>query len=402
VVDKNNSVFKGCCKNGKVSKNLFNIQKMAAPIGCIGIKADGDICGKRCRNNATRCATHLKTIETNGPNYLHIKELGYIHKREIRDIEMRYDAAIDAAQNPIERRNLAEDLLHEIHLIRVQHNRVITQVVRRQQDEIRETGVDPDAEARARNAERLRQRNAAMQIRRELVVDQARQRVIAANNAVEQQAAPRGGELGNFARDAQNVHTSVAVKQTKDMVSNILKIVVPSEFKWNARTCSKTPGEIITECGLSAKGAWQMVAKYCQDEDVYDMGRGIYGKTLDGVWQYVRNSSDKADLCRILRQEMEDNIGMCAQGNLTRLCNILSGYMEGIGVQESPSEILGRKLPLLMEIEDETTRLNEAYKLLVDTGIPEEQWLSWVEPLVDGSPRLKANAAGQVIGLEIA
>jgi hypothetical protein len=186
------------------------------------------------------------------------------------------------------------------------------------------------------------------------------------------------------------------------MVDRIVKIVVPDEYAWNSRICSKTPGEIIMECKLSAKGAWQMTAKYCQDESVYDMGKGIYGKVLDGVWQYVRNSPDKRDLCSILRQEMEDNIGMCAQGNLTRLCNILSGYMEGIGVQESPSEILGRKLPLLMEIEDQTTRLNEAYKLLVDTGIPEEQWLSWVEPLVEGSLRLKANGAGQVIGLEIA
>ena len=378
---------------------------MAAPNGCIGVKSDGEVCGKRCRPNATRCATHLKTLETNGPNQLQVKELAYIHKKEIRDIENRHDAVILAAQNPIERRNFAEDLLHDIQIIRVHHHRAMTQLLRHQQDEIRRTGIDPDAAARERADVRRRERNEAMEINRQVReawnnAAQLQQHV--GNAAVQQQAAPRRGELENFARDAQNIHTTVAVKQTKDMVSRILKIVVPDEFKWNNRTCSKTPGEIITECSLSAKGAWQMVAKYCQDENVYEMGNGIYGKTLDGVWQYVRNSSDKTDLCRILRQEMEDNIGMCAQGNLTRLCNILSGYMEGIGVQESPSEILGRKLPLLMEIEDQTTRLNEAYKLLVDTGIPEEQWLSWVEPLVEGSLRLKANGAGQVIGLEIA
>jgi hypothetical protein len=385
---------------------------MAANNGCIGVKADGIVCGKRCRNNNTRCATHLRVLDDNGPNALARKEMGYIHKKQVRDIESRYEGMLENVVDVIQHRRMDQDMWHEVQQLRARQAQDLTILIRQQEDEIRRTGVDPDAPARARAAERDRQRMEEWRLRRAelenrlnaqederiaLLLDQR----AAALAGQQQRQAPRVGELGHFARDAQNVHTTVAVNQTKDMVVRILKISVPNDFKWNARTCSKTPGEIITECGLSAKGAWQMVAKYCQDEDVYDMGNGIYGKTLDGVWQYIVNSPDKRDLCRILRQEMEDNIGMCAQGNLTRLCNILAGYMEGIGVQESPSEILGRKLPLLMEIEDQVNRLNEAYKLLVETGIPEEQWLSWVEPLVDGSVRLKSTAAGQVIGLEV-
>jgi hypothetical protein len=398
------------------SKNIFfNIQNMAANNGCIGVKADGVVCGKRCRNNNVRCATHLRVLEDNGPNALARKEMGYIHKKQVKDIESRYEELLENVVDVIQRHRMNQDMWHEVQQLRARQAHELTILTRQQEDEVRRTGVDPDAPARARAAERDRQRMQDWRERQAMLHDrfeeQDHQEAIilaqrlAANvaNAAAQQArpVPRVGELGQFARDAQNVHTTVAVKQTKDMVARILKISVPNDFKWNARTCSKTPGEIITECGLSAKGAWQMVAKYCQDESVYDMGAGIYGKTLDGVWQYIVNSPDKRDLCRILRQEMEDNIGMCAQGNLTRLCNILAGYMEGIGVQESPSEILGRKLPKLMEIEDQTTRVNEAYKLLIETGIPEEQWLSWVEPLVDGSVRLKSNGAGQVIGLEV-
>ena len=123
---------------------------------------------------------------------------------------------------------------------------------------------------------------------------------------------------------------------------------------------------------------------------------------LDGVWQFILKSPDKADLCVILKQEMEDNIGMCAQGNLTRLCNILAGYMEGIGAQESPAEILGRKLPLLMEVEDETTRLRMAFELFVELGIPEDQWLSWAEPLVEnGRLSVHTSPSGQVIGIAV-
>lgn len=395
---------------------------MAANNGCIGIKADGDVCGARCKNNNVRCATHIRTLENNGPHALAQKELAYVHKKQIRNIENRYDPMIANIVDGVQRRRMQQDMWHDIQQLRARQAQEMTLLVRQQEDVVRQTGVNPDAAAQERAAERARIREEEWENRRmdrhrqweaedaaraALAVELLRQRAAGivnhpANvNAVQQRPAPRIGELGNFARDAQNVHTTTAVKQTKDMVSRILKISVPNDFKWNPRTCSKTPGEIITQCSLSAKGAWQMVAKYCQDENVYEMGKGIYGQTLDGVWQYIVNSPDKKDLCRILRQEMEDNIGMCAQGNLTRLCNILAGYMEGIGVQESPSEILGRKLPLLMEIEDTNIRLTEAYKLLVETGTPEAQWLSWVEPLVDGSVRLKSNGAGQVIGLEI-
>lgn len=380
---------------------------------CIGIKSTGEVCGKRCTGNNTRCSVHLNTLANNGPHTLARKEMGYIHKKQIADIRIHTNQLIQAANTDIERRRIYEDERMDLEVARARQHREMATLVRQQEDEILRTGVNPDAAAqeaqqvRQRIAmenhnQRIIERNQRMQEDAELRLALRVAELQNRNNNVEQhRPAPRAGELGVFARDNQNVHTTTAVKQTKDMVERILKIPIPTEYKWNMRVCSKTPGEIITSCGLTPKGAWQMSAKYCQDEDVYDMGKGIYGKVLDGVWQYILGSSDKTDLCRILRQEMEDNIGMCAQGNLTRLCNILAGYMEGIGVQESPAEILGRKLPQLMGIEDQTERLNAAYRLLVETGIPEEQWLSWVEPLVEnGSLRLKSTGAGQVIGFE--
>ena len=79
---------------------------------------------------------------------------------------------------------------------------------------------------------------------------------------------------------------------------------------------------------------------------------------------------------------MEDNIGMCAQGNLSRLCNILAGHMEGIIAQESPVSIVGRKLPKLMEIEDINERIKQAYTHLIESGMPEADWDTWLKVLI--------------------
>ena len=189
------------------------------------------------------------------------------------------------------------------------------------------------------------------------------------------------GELQRFASDAQNVHTSLIVDQTKETIKKICEIPVPEDYRWDVENCSKTPFEIGLECKLSQRAAWQMMSQYAQDTAIYDIEPGIYGKVLDSVWQYVKASPDKADMCRILKQEMEDNIGMCAQGNLSRLCNILAGYMDGVKQKESTAEILGRLFPKLMEMEDEDIRVSKAVKILVENNVPEKEWQTWIGPL---------------------
>jgi len=189
------------------------------------------------------------------------------------------------------------------------------------------------------------------------------------------------GELQQFARDAQNVHTETIVNQTKEIVQKIREVPVPPEYMWTRTETSKTPFEIGLECKLSQRAALQMMTQYSQDTEIYDIEPGIYGKTLDSVWQYIKASPDKADLCKILKQEMEDNIGMCGQGNLSRLCNILAGYMDGVKQKESTSEILGRLFPKLMEMDDEDIRVSKGVKILVENNVPEKEWQTWLEPL---------------------
>lgn len=197
-----------------------------------------------------------------------------------------------------------------------------------------------------------------------------------------QQRRPRRqiGDLEKFVKDKQNVHTTAAVKQTMDILEKILKIAVPEEYKWNMETCSKTPGEIVAECGLTIDASRTMMDKYTLDNDVYEMGKGIYGRVLDCVWQYIKNSKEKDDLVKILKSELEDNIGMCEQGNLSRVANVLAGYMDGVGNQESHAEILGREFPKLWDIDDEDERVEAGNELLDKIGVKEnkvrEEWIA--------------------------
>lgn len=353
---------------------------------CIGIKATGEVCGKNSGDNA-RCGVHLATQRTKGPNKCAVDELWYIHKKQKQDLLGRFNQLW--ANNPIEEhRRINEDYNIEKMQLVLNQNREMTELVRRHRQEIELTGIDPDLAAR-----QVRLLREAAEARRRADFRAARQAQLAAwgadnneqiNNAPVGQAPPPARELGGFARDPQNVHTAQAVKMVKEIVKKVLEIQVPEEYRWNEAICSKTPGEIIMLCKLTPGAAWQMGAKYCSADTIYELGKGIYGKVLDSVWQFILKSEHKEDLCRILKSELQDNIGMCAQGNLSRLANILAGYLEGVGSQESVSEKLGRLIPPLMEIEDVQERAHKLAEILNGNQVPKAEWLVWAEPLFDG------------------
>ena len=184
-----------------------------------------------------------------------------------------------------------------------------------------------------------------------------------------------------FHLDNQNVHRSETVALVKSSVAVIaaLKIEEP-DFCWNKDRVSKTPGEIIIRCSLTPAAAVLLIQKYAATDTIYDMVPGIYGKVLDGVLQFIKKSEDSVNLFKILKIELEDNVDMCAQGNLSRLCNVLSGYLEGISTA-SIADILGDLLPPLMSIESPYARLMAASEILRTYNVPDDKWSDWLDPL---------------------
>lgn len=379
---------------------------------CVGIKSDGVRCSKNAVRNGTRCSVHNNSVRLNGPNALALKELSYIQKKKRIELLSEWQALIMAARNDAIRVNeLCGDRDYELNKLMIEFQRERTLLVRQHNAEIVRTGIDPDAEARQRaneNRERLDQ------IRQDRDVARAAARVWGFNNPndihqehvhVQQVFAPVQQPLAALARDDQNLHRSVVVSMVKETIETVLKIPVPQEYRWNVVTTSKTLSDIVTLCKLSPKAVWQFSSKYCDSESIYNLGFGIYGRVMDSVWQFVLHSENKDDLIKIVKSELEDNIGTCAQGNLSRLCNILSGYLDGVGSQESPSEMLGRELSKIMDIEDIQTRLDKAFDLFSRVKLDNNEWTDWLEPLLENggatsySIEQVRNDSGNVIAL---
>lgn len=357
---------------------------------CVAICSSGEKCANKRRliGDGMRCGKHNISRIHNGPNTMVLMELKYVFNKNIREAIRQYREIYTAAQNDEDR--VEAHIAHRANTQDIYHAyRTECEAVKRiQQAEITRTGIDPDAHANERRRQVAEDRRRLANDRRARRLLRQEERAIRERQLMVDEIGPENWlpqpprDLAVFAADPQNVHTAVTVRQTKEIVERVRMIPVPEGYRWNKMFVSKTIGEIIADCQLTSHSAAQMFNQYVSSVAIYDIEEGIYGKVLDSVWQYVKNSPNKEDLCNILRNEMRDNIGMCAQGNLSRICNILAGYMEGIGSQESVSERLGRLMPPLMEIEDVDIRIRNALNILQENAIPISDWDTWINPLI--------------------
>jgi hypothetical protein len=350
---------------------------------CVGIKASGDRCTNFHKNHESkRCKVHYKSLTLHGPNKLAVMELQYKQNKEMDAVRSSFIIPDDA--DPETRSRILDQKISACKLLQLMHNRELNNLREIHARQIILTGVNPDAEANARKIEKRAER---FRMRQRRIHERIRLVEVAAAHAriggPVLQPAVQNRELRDFAADPQNIHTTEVVNQVKDIVKKVREVYVPEEYRWNKDLLSKTPSEILTECKLTPKAAWQLMSQYAQNDSIYDIEEGIYGKTLDSVWQFIKSSPDKSDLINILGAELRDNIGMCAQGNLSRICNVLMGYLDGLQQKESTSEKLGRLLPKLMEIEDVTERLREACKILRENNVALLDYPTWLEPLID-------------------
>jgi len=356
-------------------------------MACQAIILSGKNIGLQCTKYAVdgghHCTIHSNSLKNYGPNTTALKEL----KARLLDRPLklltervnRIDEEFFAQRNAIESeyRNQRDTMKHVQKLAIIQ------------------TGVNPDDEALAR---RIQNRNERGRLRQERLA-QLRMRFAnqfggeifqagIADPYVQGLDAARGhadvnNNIRDFASDNQNVHTTITVKQTQDVIRKVLSIPVPTDYSWNPDVCSQTPAEIICACKLKQQAVLQMMMKYTSSEPIYDMENGIYGKTLDAVWQFIKNSDDKECLIKTLKTELEDNIGMCAQGNLSRLANVLAGYVDGITPPKSLIDILGEEFSNLSQINDVEKRIDMGANILRQYGVPISEWEAWLEPIAD-------------------
>jgi hypothetical protein len=198
------------------------------------------------------------------------------------------------------------------------------------------------------------------------------------NNRVQnpqaQGAQGRRDDLAAFIQDKENVHTKEVVDPVVKTAKKLIK------YSNKISKTQDTFKEIICNCDLTGESRKQMCLMYYSTDRIYNLKAPTYKLILDGLWGFIlhQKEDNKKELTLRLSQELEDSIGTCPAGNISRLINVLTGYIEVSCKQEESIQDLMAKIS---KIEDKSKRMEEAKNVLKSKKIPEPEWNVWLEAL---------------------
>lgn len=199
-------------------------------------------------------------------------------------------------------------------------------------------------------------------------------------------APPPRSDLERFTQDGQNIHTAAANTivtnantelEKAEAISGSLKQIKLRFAERNFGTPTKRK-EVHKDMKkwYSAKEVMRAVGQM----EANDFG---YQRLLDKVWGLVQKSKHKDDLEQRLWEEAVDSLGMCTQGHMTRLANVLQGFEESAEapkVEIPKGERLQTAMAQIAEL-PQNERESAARRVFAELEIPEDRQGSWLEAL---------------------
>lgn len=179
------------------------------------------------------------------------------------------------------------------------------------------------------------------------------------------------GDLHALALDSQNVHTGAVNTQTDLGLDLLLKTVVPDHPATLDELAAAWSGKYMLASVL------QDVRKWYTTPTCRAAGDKLYRRALDGLW---RRAKSNTDLIQRLWEECLDSVGMCCEGHISRLCNVLVGFDDAFKPVVSAAEMLQQKMAAISAKDAPThVKVGEAWAVFEELAIPMDQRMPWME-----------------------
>ena len=231
------------------------------------------------------------------------------------------------------------------------------------------------ANAAAAPAQRRRREQQLAEMIRAIVADDDQPIVI--------QRDPEGSvNLRAFAQDPQSVHRSSVQEMAQKGVQKILAGLAP------ARDLDALFE--ITVAFTSQSIQWQAPASF--ESTIQELHRdyetceafGIkYARVIDSLWTFIKTHMERDELTRRFAEELVEGRGMCSNGKMARLVNVVQGYDDAMAVQIAPLREQFQAKIAALALRPVLERHDAAIALFAEYKIPAAEHDAWLEPLLD-------------------
>jgi hypothetical protein len=187
--------------------------------------------------------------------------------------------------------------------------------------------------------------------------------------------------LQRLAQDTQNVHTAAVAKQTSEGEAKLLAV----------KTDGKGVGLKVLRTFAARGGTLHQVLHVMNDVDHWyrqvncrSQGDRLYSRVLEGLWTLISEQSAERqkELYQRLWEEMNESVGMCCDGHISRLVNVMVGFDDAFKAPISQGEILQAKMAEIAGMSAETdVKLTYARTFMTELGMRAEEQVPWLEAL---------------------
>lgn len=116
---------------------------------------------------------------------------------------------------------------------------------------------------------------------------------------------------------------------------------------------------------------------------VMKKGENVYKTTLRGLWTKIKGFEPEVrdELIKRLFEEASEAVGLCADGHVGRLCNVLVGFDPEFTCSLSPMEYFQNNIALIAENihAPHATKILQAKALMDEIKMPEEERGAWLD-----------------------
>ena len=117
---------------------------------------------------------------------------------------------------------------------------------------------------------------------------------------------------------------------------------------------------------------------YCKTANDY-----LYKRALDGLYltiQKVEDTETRHELFKRAFEECYESVGMCCEGHLSRLSNVMVGFDDAFAPPVPFGEILQTKMAAIAALEVETEeKIRQATAFFNEFAVPEPERAAWLD-----------------------
>jgi hypothetical protein len=191
--------------------------------------------------------------------------------------------------------------------------------------------------------------------------------------------APAPGPLGRIAADRQNVHTAAVVKQTNAGEAKLLAT------KGDGLTVGLRIGRVFA----ARPGKLPALLRVLNDIDHWyhqqncrQPGDRLYARVLEGLYHTIVRQPEpvQKELFNRLWEEASESVGMCCEGHLSRLVNVMAGFDDAFKPPVSLGEALQSKMAAIAA-SGAADAVDQAKAYMAELGLTAAEQAPWLEAL---------------------